>query len=719
MLNFYGDIATNNRANNPLISNIGYNFRVSFPVYRGFDIHFYSLLGNVSANEYSLNRNLNFQSSIFTGGLGIAYNFDHLLPANRRISPYISVGFESIEFNSKTDLFDEFGNTYYYWTDGSIRNLPESLENEPISTRLSRDYVYETDIRSLDADGFGNYSQQTFSVPVGVGAELYITDKLSLRIGSALHITFTDLLDGITPQSVGTRAGNAQNDMFLYSSFSLAYNLSNKPDSYLGLSRRDLKALDLGDEDDDGVIDFKDNCPGTPYGAEVDNEGCPLDSDGDGVPDYKDLEENTPDSAVVDSLGQTMTEEEAQEVAKFYNDSTGEDGAFADTSFALELTDKTKRPGKGKTRPTEGGTLVQPSESTTTPNETSTPPTNTAIAIAGLGIPTPECYEGVVYRVQIMATKVKPKTNPFPSINDLTGTDFGDGYYRFFTGEFNTKQQADKRKAELKAQGFSDPFVRVFQDCELLPINAKPTGQPANLSKPVPSVGGTGSAIDGLNVKSPACSDTKTYLVQIEAQRKKPNANPFPNVDDLLGQQFSDGYYRFFAGQFNSKTAAQQRLAQAKANGFTDAFIKAMVNCQSVPINGGESTPSPTNTPVEDNSTGASTPAETPAEQANVTENNFQLPPDMDPDKFKFRVLLASYNGEANAADKSKFENFGPVDEIKRNGKTYLYMGQFPRLQMAKNFKKELESEGLNGLSLSGEYNGKVLSDQEFNALFK
>ncbi len=42
------------------------------------------------------------------------------------------------------------------------------------------------------------------------------------------------------------------------------------------------------DSDEDGVPDRKDNCPDTPYGVTVDENGCPIDTDGDGIPDYKD-----------------------------------------------------------------------------------------------------------------------------------------------------------------------------------------------------------------------------------------------------------------------------------------------------------------------------------------------------------------------------------------------------------------------------------------------
>lgn len=58
-----------------------------------------------------------------------------------------------------------------------------------------------------------------------------------------------------------------------------------------------------GDADGDGVVDSKDQCPGTPVGAQVDAKGCELDSDRDGVVDSKDKCPNTPAGARVDARG--------------------------------------------------------------------------------------------------------------------------------------------------------------------------------------------------------------------------------------------------------------------------------------------------------------------------------------------------------------------------------------------------------------------------------
>jgi len=57
------------------------------------------------------------------------------------------------------------------------------------------------------------------------------------------------------------------------------------------------------DLDNDGVRDNRDVCPGTPAGAVVDPQGCPLDSDRDKVYDGLDACPNTVDGAQVDARG--------------------------------------------------------------------------------------------------------------------------------------------------------------------------------------------------------------------------------------------------------------------------------------------------------------------------------------------------------------------------------------------------------------------------------
>ena len=57
------------------------------------------------------------------------------------------------------------------------------------------------------------------------------------------------------------------------------------------------------DSDSDGVVDSKDQCPGTGSGITVDGRGCPFDSDNDGVADHADECPGTEPAASVDLKG--------------------------------------------------------------------------------------------------------------------------------------------------------------------------------------------------------------------------------------------------------------------------------------------------------------------------------------------------------------------------------------------------------------------------------
>lgn len=75
----------------------------------------------------------------------------------------------------------------------------------------------------------------------------------------------------------------------------------NCPGTPVGV-KVDAKGCPL-DSDKDGVYDYLDSCPGTPLGVKVDAKGCPLDSDGDGVYDYLDKCPGTPKGVKVDQDG--------------------------------------------------------------------------------------------------------------------------------------------------------------------------------------------------------------------------------------------------------------------------------------------------------------------------------------------------------------------------------------------------------------------------------
>lgn len=323
---FYGDLGGDNRGYHPGSADMAFMLSLTNDITSYLDVSLYTLFGTIHVNEYTNPRRLNMQSQVRSGGIMFNYNFDHFLPENRGAEPYIGIGFESFEFLSKTDLYDDNGYRYHYWSDGTIRNMAEGAPGADEALLLERNYVYETDLRDLNLDGLGAYPDRSFAVPIAAGVQFRVTDRFRVKLGARYMLTFTDRVDNITSESTGVRQSDGRNDRFLYSHCTVNYDLNplrmkpkRKHDIYIDEGDKDLMAS-LEDTDGDGVPDLIDRCPGTPDGAPVDKYGCPLDSDGDGIPDYRDEEPYSPHT-YVDAEGVALDDDEIYQRHLMWQDS--------------------------------------------------------------------------------------------------------------------------------------------------------------------------------------------------------------------------------------------------------------------------------------------------------------------------------------------------------------------------------------------------------------
>lgn len=252
--------------------------------------------------------NTNFQSTIFDVGVSFEYNFGHWIKGDDKVRPFISLGGEYFSFNSKTDLrLDGTGEDYFYHPDGTIRTQSGTI--------IERDYEYETDLRDMDLYGRGKYNKNSMGVVVDAGLDFPMNDRVTFRLGTSLHYTFTDDIDNISKENTSERIGDNMNDMFSLTYITLNLDLFSDDETIImekyfadisGEFSYDL----IADTDNDGVLDLYDDCPNTPSGVAVSDSGCPLDKDNDGVPDYLDEEPSTFPGSIVDDKGRSMTAEE-------------------------------------------------------------------------------------------------------------------------------------------------------------------------------------------------------------------------------------------------------------------------------------------------------------------------------------------------------------------------------------------------------------------------
>lgn len=311
---FFGDVKNPNLM--PFNGTPGYKVNVSTFLDNEHLIraNFYFMGGSLTGNERStidLARNMNFKSNILLFGINLNYDFDNFYNTYRKVHPYISLGFETFTFDSKTDKYGEEGVEYNYWDDGRIMNMEQAGSVGAI--QVKRDFIYETSLRTEYDWGLGEYPQYSFGVPVDAGLDFWLADRVMFRLGASYHFVFTDNIDHVSSKNTSGVIGDKRNDDFMFTYVSLHLDLfsSDKTLTWEKLyAEVEWDPTMMGDDDADGYFDGWDDCPHTPFGVETDTLGCPLDSDFDGIDDYLDDEPNSRYGAYVDERGVEMTEDE-------------------------------------------------------------------------------------------------------------------------------------------------------------------------------------------------------------------------------------------------------------------------------------------------------------------------------------------------------------------------------------------------------------------------
>lgn len=664
VFSFYGEIS-NGGFQNPMLSRIGYDLSIGQDLTHYLNLRFYTIFGKLGSSGVGTNRSFNFESAIRAGGVNLTYNFGNFLKPGRLISPFIVTGIESFEFLSKTDLYDDKGNKYHYWSDGSIRNIDESSPDAEKAIFLSRDYKYESDIRELNLDGFGKYPERSWAIPIGAGIFLHLSDRVDFKIGTTLHITKTDLIDGRTSKSIGERIGNKENDRFLMSSVALHFNLTGKIKQKErkdeDMSEEDLLALDNGDQDNDGVNDYKDRSPFTPAQVSVDTSGVPLDSDNDRVFDYMDKQTDSPTGSVVTSDGVALTDSLMEVIYLTYLDSTGQ---------------------FGKKVVLDEGTLAS--------------------------------RDVYVVKLGEFKSGVPPETiNKFLSIKDINSVTTSDSVTVYSAGRFYSYKEAEERKKQLEAEGITDASIALHKNNKFTTVSAAVNGDQEMkvLAEKQKNEGGLGiinsdgtvtkpKTEDGGAVKEPGkefAGEGVIYRVQVGAYKRKLSKQIFSGLPDLVTVTSENGVTKYLTGTFTDYNEAAKHKVDLLVKGYQGAFVVAFKDGKRANLN----------------ETGVKyVQPKTEEEENKERSDNEQNA--INKDLVTFKVQVGVFKNEVPADILEKFSKIkGLEGERTPEGLTRYTVGGYKTYAEAVKQKNELKQAGIEGAFVVAFFKDRLIDVQE------
>ncbi len=678
-LGFHGDLYKKHYQS-PLTARPAVDLGISQRLNRYLQLNFTVLFGKLGANEWINGRQENFQSEIRAGGVNLMYDFGNLIPDRYAVRPFVSFGVLGFEFLSKTDLKDKNGNVYHYWSDGSIKDKAEGSPDAQFAKELKRDYTYETDIRERNIDGFGKYAERAWSFPIGAGAIMKITDRVDLKLNFQYYFTTTDYLDGVTNKSIGSRAGTKGKDKFTYTSISLQYDLiaipkHKKTNPFADtLSDAFWLALDKEDHDKDGVPDMSDDCQGTPEGASVTAQGCPVDDDMDGVPNYRDDELATPAGTPVNEKGVGQTDEYwAKWYAAYMNDSTDLNKT---TEYVGNFFTQNKKPKKPKKNDTYAVELAR--------------------------------YKGSIPTDELASLL---------SIGDINSTTLDDGTTVVYTaGNYDKLASAIKRRDEFRNEGkqgagisrLSGNNIMQIPDQELekllgqelkdlMALNIDSNNNKSDSAKAVSAPTETAAA----NSKDDGFDKSDiVYRVQLGAFKNKISTSVFNTSAGVLELKTGESIYRYVTKGYKTIEEAAAVRADLVVQGYSDAFVTSYKEGKRIALN-------------QTKATVDKSYKEDLSEDKMFSSVNKKL--------VTFKIQLGPLRRAAmeSMMDEKVKPLASTEKQVTATGSIRYTSGVFNSFDDAEKYRKELEGKGFNDAFIIATFKNEIISIQEALELMK
>ena len=270
------------------------------------------------------------QTTYIAADLAVLLNIGNLLfhKERNKWNWYLGLGLGLDHHSAMLDLLDSNGAPYagvreaigWNFAEFNTREGRNRFENE---VQEIYDGIYETE--GFEKAGIfrvgDDFDIHVIAVP-SMGLSRKITKRINVGIEHSVYLSDNDYLDGIKFRTAADQTNNV--DIAHYTHLRLGVNIGNfdkvteplywlNPYDAAFNDIADLKsqpALDLTDDDNDGVLDIIDQELDTPEDCAVDTRGVLLDSDGDGIVDCEDKEPYSRPGCPIDEVGVAQCEEE-------------------------------------------------------------------------------------------------------------------------------------------------------------------------------------------------------------------------------------------------------------------------------------------------------------------------------------------------------------------------------------------------------------------------
>lgn len=621
-----------------------YTLRLVNPINEFLDLSFYVMFGRTSIKENDprplISNPLIFNTEIRSGGVTVNYNFGQLLKKDHIVEPYIHLGLESIEYLSTIDTVTTSGKPNF-----------------------------TADIDFLSPDDTKN--KVAFGIPLEIGAHVHVGNRIKFRVGTAMHFTSSNLIDGINENGTNY-VGSKRNDNLLFTHIAIVYDFNSekkKPyDPMMDDVAMNILLQDTIDSDEDGIVDHVDFCAKTPPNTMVDQYGCPLDDDFDGVTNSFDIELLSMEGAIVNDQGSTMNDEDFLLAYKIYRDSSGEYSEW-DTIY-----------NKSFNGPMKFDEVISKKEKVESENK----PKKDLFVVVGSdeeGVSSEELWEKL-------------------SDKDFQVKESGDSTV-YVLGGYNEEELSNKIK-ELEQDSVEiQGVVEISENQEIVTIQEEEVNKIINSDskeeyKTKPNKINNNISKDVVPLITPPNNDSPILRVQIGAFNRRMKKSVFNGMPNVVGIKGDDGLYRFYSGSFTDKFKAAQHKVDLTLSGYNDAFIVAFQKGKRISLK-------EAGFDVKKNFT------------ENLEVSSTLSGNQINPEKVRFKIQVGAFKEKISESILESYRKLGNVKAVSnlQQGYTKYYMGDFMDYENALKYRKILVENGLIDCFIVGEFQSNIITSKQ------
>jgi len=322
--------------------------------------------------------------------------------------------------------------------------------------------------------------------------------------------------------------------------------------------------------------------------------------------------------------------------------------------------------------------------------------------------------KGLFFTVQIGVFGASRTNEQLLNLLPIYYDRLNNGYYRYFSGVYNSRDAANAAKNQIVSKGIDDAFVVAFNNGNRISVNEAvallQNGQARLQSDIAFTVPPSISEQPIVTAQTSSTSTGLYYAVQIGVYKNQRGSSQLFNISPIYYERMNNGYQRHLTGNFSKRADADMLKNEVVAKGIDDAFVVAYLNGKRITLAEARNYESGASTTAANNELTQNTTTTTATNTQNqtTTQTNQQENPNINTATNKwtdynatdivFKVQIGAFKEAMAPLIISQYKNLlnEDIEEVKtKTGLTLYLVGSFKDFLEASAFRNKVINTGI------------------------